>query len=502
MQNSDFSASRFARRTAAALGACLALIGAASPAGAQQAITLTTLHSFVGGSDGLEPFATLLKRSDGTLFGTTFLGGTQNSSCTAGCGTVFSVSASGAVTLVHAFDETDGAGPYDTLVAASDGNLYGTTIYGSNGGGTLFEISELGSFSSLYTFSGQGEAGSAPFGGLLKGKPGLFYGTTTNSGGGSIFKFSAGALTTLYTGAIYPVGNLIHGNDGSLYGTSESGGSTACNRAPNVGPSNVSGCGFIFKITPTGALTILYSFSGSDGSHPAGALVIGQDGDFYGTTSDGGNAACTRGCGTVFRITEAGVLTTLHSFEGTDGNNPYATLLQDHAGNFYGTTVYGGTGQCYFNAGGGHKVGGCGTIFKLNSAGEFSSLYAFQGNDGAYPFGGLALGDGGIFYGTTTGSTVENIPFVAGSVFKFTLTPRMTLSANPASILLGQSSTLTWSSSGAKSCTASGAWSGAEVRNGTLIVTPTAPGTASYTLTCNDLSASDDATAIVTVQPQ
>ena len=119
---------------------------------------------------------------------------------------------------------------------------------------------------------------------------------------------------------------LVKGSDGNFFGTTYQGGA--------------SGLGNVIKITPAGVLTTLYSFAGSDGSYPNAALVQGTDGNFYGTTYKGGG--CTypfSDCGTVFKITPAGVLTTLHNFTFSDGKNPNAALVQGTDGNFYGTTL-------------------------------------------------------------------------------------------------------------------------------------------------------------------
>jgi uncharacterized repeat protein (TIGR03803 family) len=144
---------------------------------------------------------------------------------------------------------------------------------------------------------------------------------------------------------------LVQASDGSFYGTTSNGGT--------------SGYGTVFKITPAGALTTLYSFVGSDGSYPYAGLVQGSDGNFYGTTAYGG----TSSYGTIFKITPAGALTTLHSFTYSDGAYPYATLVQGTDGNFYGTTYYGGTS-------------GYGTVFKITPAGALTTLHSFTYSDG------------------------------------------------------------------------------------------------------------------------
>ncbi len=197
-------------------------------------------------------------------------------------------------------------------------------------------------------------------------------------------------MTTLYSfggsDGSGPWAGLIQATDGNFYGTTTQGGAY--------------GDGTVFKITPSGALTTLHSFAGSDGSSPYAGLIQGTDGNFYGTTYYGGAATWCygyAGCGTIFRITPSGTLTTLHSFDGGDGAWPQAGLLQANDGNFYGTALTGGaTTFCY-------GYPGCGTIFKITPSGTLTTLYSFQGSEGAIPIGGLIQASDGKFYGTTEG---------------------------------------------------------------------------------------------------
>jgi len=179
------------------------------------------------------------------------------------------------------------------------------------------------------------------------------------------------------------------GTDGYFYGVTTSGGGG-------------NGGGTIFQITLGGALTTLYNFQiNGDGAFPLGRLVQGLDGNFYGTTSTAGNFGCDSGagCGTVFRLAPDDALATLHAFAGTlDGATPRAGLVQGTDGNFYGTAAYGGfyTGLC---------SRGCGSIFRITPWGAFETLHLFTGADGALPFAALAQGTDGNFYGTTTYGT-------------------------------------------------------------------------------------------------
>jgi uncharacterized repeat protein (TIGR03803 family) len=292
--------------------------------------------------------------SDGNFYGTTSQGGTHP-----GAGTVFVISGGGSFAVLHNFDGTDGAGPYAGLVQGTDGNFYGTTIsQGPNGYGTVFKITPAGVLTTLYAFS-SGD-GASPFGTLVLGTDGNFYGTTVGGGHnsncdgldtcGTVFKITpAGVLTTLYnfcsqthcTDGIEPYAGLVQGADGNFYGTTWMGGT-------NCVPGLNGGCGTVFKITPDGTFTSLYSFctqaNCTDGKNPYyGSLVQASDGNLYGSTWLGGTATrCPNGCGTIFRITTGGSFTTVHAFTFTDGQLPYSGMIQATDGNLYGTTSSGG----------------------------------------------------------------------------------------------------------------------------------------------------------------
>jgi uncharacterized repeat protein (TIGR03803 family) len=191
---------------------------------------------------------------------------------------------------------------------------------------------------------------------------------------------------------------LVQGADGNLYGTTGSGGS----KCPPYG------CGTVFKLTLSGKLTTLHSFNGADGSYPTG-LIQGTDGSFYGTTANGGaDNNCTNGCGTVFKITTKGALTMLHSFDGIGGSGPYSGLIQGADGNLYGTTAYGGTNN--------NCNDGCGTVFKISTDGTFTKLHSFDDTHGSAPNAGLIQATNGIFYGTT----ISGGTYSSGTVFRIT----------------------------------------------------------------------------------
>jgi uncharacterized repeat protein (TIGR03803 family) len=264
-------------------------------------------------------------------------------------------------------------------------------------------------FTTLYSFDG-GNDGGYPDAGLVQGSDGAFYGTTYGggaNGSGTVFKISTnGVLTSLYsfTGAsdgAGPDAGLVLGTDGNFYGTTENGGSNG-------------GYGTVFKISTNGTLTSLYSFTGgNDGAYPLVQLVEGSDGSFYGTTSVS-DASSGTGSGTVFKISTNGVLTSLYSFTGgNDGWDPRG-LVQGSDGYFYGTTYEGGSN------------GGFGTVFKISTNGTLTSLYSFTGgNNGAYPMAGLVQGGDGSFYGTTSGS-YASFGSGNGTVFKISANGTLT----------------------------------------------------------------------------
>jgi uncharacterized repeat protein (TIGR03803 family) len=403
----------------------------------------TVLHSFVG-TDGIGPFAALVQGSDGNFYGTTSGGGPYFS------GTVFKITPAGVMTILHSFagGTTDGSNASAALIEGLDGDFYGTTLSGGlNYNGTVFKITPTGIETVLHFFTG-GTDGSQPQATLIQSVDGNFYGTTTQGGAsnaGTVFKITpAGTETVLHSFAIGPADGsapqaaLIQGSDGNWYGTTRGGGA--------------SGNGALFKITPAGVETVFYSFAGAtDGNQPQGALTLGGDGNFYGTTSGGGTSNSggivkitpvgietvvysfnsgfegqvpvgltqgsdgnfygitsnggTSGNGTVFKITPGGVETALYSFAGgiTDGRYP-ASLTQGSDGNFYGTTALGGTSNE-------------GTVFKITPAGVETLLYSFAGGtDGGYPYAALIQGADGNFYGTSLGGGIGG----KGTVFKIT----------------------------------------------------------------------------------
>jgi uncharacterized repeat protein (TIGR03803 family) len=293
--------------------------------------SLTPLYSFAF-SDGETPTAGLTQGNDGNFYGTTFEGGTNFY-----FGTVFQISSNGAFNLLYSFTNgSDGANPYAGLAQGGNGAFYGTTVGGgSNNNGAVFQITSAGALTPLYSFT-NGVDGSQPRATLTLAGDGAFYGTTYAGGShgqGVVFHITAvGALTALHSfnGAsdgANPVGQLTQATNGLLYGTAYAGG-------PH-------GDGTVFQITTGGTFNVMYSFTGgNDGASPAAGLALGSDGNFYGTTSGGG----PNGDGGIFKITPQGALTPLYLFTGgTDGSTSFAMLVQRNNGDFYGTTQYGGS---------------------------------------------------------------------------------------------------------------------------------------------------------------
>jgi len=362
--------------------------------------------------------------TDGSLYGTTEHGG-NSTACTPPCGVIFKITPGEALTVVHSFDFTDGAYSVAGLVQAANGYLYGTTQFSADGNGTIFKITPAGALSTIHAFVGTD--GSTPHAGLVQAANGDLFGTTTYGGTstacgtrgcGTIFKITPdGVFTTLHnfqsTDGANPFG-LVQAANGDLYGTTNFGGNTTCYSA---------GCGTVFKITPAGVFTALHNFlqNQTDGTFPSAGLVQAADGNLYGTTSEGGAYLGGCGapisgdlCGTIFEITPAGMLTTIHSFEMSDGESPNG-LVQATDGNLYGTTYEGG-GSNFCSE-------GCGTIFKISLDGAFTTLYnSFGSTLGYLPEAGLLLATDGNFYGTTNEGPYGSIGgYGYGTVFRFSV---------------------------------------------------------------------------------
>ena len=394
-----FSRLNGANRVCAVVALC------ATTAIALPAQTFTTLFNF-NGAPGAQPRGTLMQAADGNLYGTTYT-----------VGTVYRITPNGTLTTIYLFCSqpncVDGAYPAAGLVQDTNGDFYGTTMFGgaqstsaTSGYGTIFKITPGGMFTTLYSFCSQAECadGFYPAARLVQAPDGGLYGTTAGGfssngvyhGGGTIFKITpGGTLTTLYSFCpqTYPTNcpdgthpsELAPASDGNLYGTASE---------------------TVFKITPAGTLTTLYRFCSqancADGNGSAAGLFQAASGAFYGTTPSGGanDSPYTGGAGTVFKITPGGTLTTLYSFcseisptgRCTDGAFPQTGVVQGTDGNLYGATQAGG-------------VNGDGTLFKISPAGALTTLYSFcslpRCNGGELNSTGLVQDTDGGFYGTT-----------------------------------------------------------------------------------------------------
>lgn len=382
--------------------------------------TDSVIHSFGAGSDGSAPFSTMIADSGGSLYGTT---SSQGGGCSS-CGMVFRLMPSGSTyseSPLYRFTgpPNDGYQPHGGLVADGSGNLYGATYLGGNGTGhpcsvgcgVVFKLKPVGSGfyaeKLLYAFKG-GRDGAFPGGSLIVDARGHLYGTTNQGGAsgcgaqgcGTVFELSpvAGGLykervlwrfTGLADGG-HPYGSVLRDKAGALYGTARDGGFNY---------------GVVYKLIPAKPSykqQVLYSFAGSpDGQYPLAGLVADSTGSLYGTTENGGTAACN--CGTFFKLllTKSGMYfgKILYSFSGgpSDGANPQAELLESLVGSnllFYTTTTGGGSS-------------GYGTVVRLEPAAsglyKDSVLHSFTGmpKDGNSPFGGVVFGKGGDLYGTT-----------------------------------------------------------------------------------------------------
>ncbi len=415
-----------------AVSALLTIAPQASYAQAASGAAFTSLYNFgATGTDGKVPFGGLVQGADSNFYGTTSLGGTSDG---ADKGSVFKITPSGSLTSIYAFlnNGNDGTNPNAGLVLGASGSFYGTTqLGGVNSAGTVFQVTPSGSETVIHAFN-EPVDGAYPECTLDMAANGDFYGVTsgnpTENDYGTFFQLTpSNALTTPYvfsssaTAPSSPEFGVAQGSDGSFYGVTSTGGQY--------------GYGAVYKVTASGTAATLYSFSDqSDGGSPYGGLALGADGNFYGTTSDDGSNES----GTVFKITPSGTLTTLYTFTpdnggNADGSGPSTTLLLGTDGNFYGMTSFGGTSDD-------------GVVFKITPTGTLTTLYSFTGGtDGANPFNNaLVEGTDGALYGLVSSGGTSGY----GTVFKLTVaglsgTMLSTLTLNPTSVNGGSSSMAT-----------------------------------------------------------
>jgi uncharacterized repeat protein (TIGR03803 family) len=371
--------------------------------GGPQTPTYTVLFNFAGLGGSL-PNAGVIADAAGNLYGTTFQGGTH------GYGTVYELPATGGETVLYSFTGgSDGALPYAPLIRDAGGNLYGTAGQGGTfnstcpyGCGVVFKLTPERKEKVLYSFTG-GSDGNEPVSNLVRDAAGNLYGSTafggiTDScvgyggtglnGCGVVFKVGKAqseAVLYSFTGGsdgATPGDGLIQDAAGDIYGTTHNGG--------DISSCSGFGCGVVYKLATSGSETVLYTFTGeSDGANPDSGVIQDAAGNFYGTTANGGDFSCGvgYGCGVVFELPSGGNETVLYTFTGPDGASPAGAVVRDGLGNLYGTAAQGGTNNS-------------GAIFKLSSAGKETVLHSFSGADGALPLAGL-LAYKGVLYGTT-----------------------------------------------------------------------------------------------------
>jgi uncharacterized repeat protein (TIGR03803 family) len=419
----------------------------------------------------------LLLASDGNIYFASTTGGT-------GRGSIGKLAPDGTLSTLFAFpaENDPPVRPQGNLIQANDRHLYGTSfIGGPEGAGTIFRVTLTGQFTLLRAMGATATDASLPYTGLAQGPDNNLYGTTLRGGDndkGAIFRIALDgsnfSIIHHFNGANgeNPEGQLIVGSDGELYGTTLQGG--ASNR------------GAIYKISTSGVFTLLYSFpslSGfgdlgtainATGANPRAGLLLAADGNYYGTAYQGGPG----GNGTVFRMTPAGDVSVFHAFTGPmrDGGFPLSSVTQDAQGNFYGTTE----GGAYHDTG---------SAYRLSSTGQFTLLHGFvhSGVDGSNPHATLLQANGAL-YGASF-----NSPTQAGTLFKLDLGSNgalpVEISVSPADILTNQTATITWSSptAAAATCKATGNWSNVDkAASGTESVTPAIPGIYIYALSCTD----------------
>lgn len=407
-----------------------------------------TLYSFTGvNGDGIGPVSALILDANGNLYGTTQFGGTSTN-CVGGCGTVFEVSSSGTETVLHSFtgpSTGDGANPVSGLVMDASGNLYGTTVNGGSsanclatstnpgGCGTVFKIDIHGNESVLYSFAGGITDGANPTNGsMIIDSANNLYGVALNggsstncpSGCGVLFKISSSGIETILhtftnvyqvtsAGTVLdggnPSGTLLMDSAGNLYGTTQVGG----------GPF---GAGTLYKLDPSNNETGLLAFGALSSlpAVPTSGVIMDASGNLYGTTMNGGTA----NDGTIFEVGTSDTITSIVplALSSTNAGLPFAGLVTDHRGNFYGTASQGSTGSCTIPTG---TLVGCGAIFVVSKSGGEKLFHDFAGPDGANPFGALIMDSKGYAYGTTMqgGASVGSAacPSGCGTVFKIHL---------------------------------------------------------------------------------
>src|SRR3984957_17209410 len=351
--------------------------------GAARAATETIIHNFGSFPRGANPYAPLVHDASGNLYGTTFQGGQAN------VGVVFKLTKSGQ-TVLHSFaGGADGANPYAGVKLDAAGNLYGTTYQGGTANfGVVYKLSPTGQETLLHTFTG-GSDGGNPYAGVILDAAGNLYGTASTGGtanAGVVYKLdlATGQETVLYnfTGGAdgaNPYGGANAGADGNLYGTTHSGGADGTS-------------GVVYKLNRSGVETVLLDFSVTSSGDPTDGVVRDAAGNLYGTATN-----------MVYKLTPRGQYTQLAYWGCRTGGNFWAGVVLDAAGNLYGTTNVATTGECQGTSGAPY-----GAVFKLDAAGQMSALYKFPGASRPNPETGaelnsaVMLDSAGNLYGATS----------------------------------------------------------------------------------------------------
>jgi uncharacterized repeat protein (TIGR03803 family) len=345
----------------------------------------TTLFNFTGAPGGTEPKTGVTRDSAGNLYGTTSFGGAANA------GVVYKVDTTGHETVLYSFTGgADGDYPLAGVTLDSAGNLYGTTFHGGTQGfGVVYKVDTTGQETVLYSFTG-GADGGYPEAGVILDATGNLYGTTLEggaAGAGVVYELdTAGHETVLYS--------FTGGVDGGFPLASPIR-DAAGNLYGTTNGGGTAGLGVVYKLNATGQETVLYSFPGGpEGAFPFAGVIRDGAGNFYGTTADGGGPAGEGGHGVVFKLTAAGGYSVLYTFTGgTDGGAPLGGVIRDSSGDLFGTANIGGLAGCSL---------GCGVVYKVDTAGHETILHSFTGGvDGANPYGGLVADSTGHLYGTT-----------------------------------------------------------------------------------------------------
>lgn len=372
-----------------------------------QAQTFTPLHDFTGGTDGAFPQGAVVQDAVGNLYGTTISGGI-------GDGTVYKIDSTGRETILFTFNAfVSGINPASALIQDQAGNLYGIADGGPGGAGVVFKLSQQGDEQLLFAFQGglTNHNPKVPTGGLLMDRFGNIYGTTLFGGHGNC-QLDCGTIFRLDTaGKLHVLYQFTGGSDGSqpfgpLVHDADGNLYGVAQTGGDLSCPEVPriGCGTVFKLGRNRELAVLHTFQGGeDGASPRPGLLLDAAGNLYGTAGLGGLSKN----GIVFKISVDGTYTILHQFARQEGTTPNGALVSDEAGNIYGTTQLGGT----------HNLG---TVFELSPDGQLKVLHAFAGGvDGAVPFAGVIRNAAGHLFGTADKNfLIQQIQ--GGSVFEIT----------------------------------------------------------------------------------